>query len=557
MKTRAASTSRLSPHLQGSRGSALLTALIFAVLIVIAVVSSITLSTQSLKLAHRTFFGDAANNLAETGIEEAVWSFNKMGLSTDTTTVATAWSGWTLGNALSDAYMSGTGDGYTSAPTVSFTGGGGTGATAVANLVTYYTIDPSTLATITHVGVGSITITNPGSGYTSAPTLTLSGGGCTLAATAVARLAATRTFSFPNLDQGASGTAKVWVAGYDGTAVVPNIVAKATITPTTGPKIEKTIKIILSKNGVLPKGVVAKIGINWNGHPLADSFLSNMPAGTPPFATWVAGTARANTTLASLAGTIDLSSGTVAGNIMTGPGVTVTDAHASVTGSKIGNFSYDFRMPTYPTNTGATGYHNLGTSLPATLPRAGDPLSPTDNTYYYFVRNTTIGNTTITPGAKVVIVASNTDMGPGFKVPASDPATGTNVVGSCKIYMDGPITLSGSDNINLISSPQTSWAGALEIYTTTTSDLRFSGNAKFVGCIFAPNAEIRGNGGGSDQQDLIGSFVAKSVTSNGHMNFHFDEALGTTTSTKAWGLALWKELHTPEERSLYAPQLSF
>ena len=48
---------------------------------------------------------------------------------------------------------------YTSGPTVTFTGGGGAGATEIA--------------TITGGVVTAVTITNPGSGYTSVPTVTL------------------------------------------------------------------------------------------------------------------------------------------------------------------------------------------------------------------------------------------------------------------------------------------------------------------------------------------------------------------------------------------------
>jgi hypothetical protein len=63
------------------------------------------------------------------------------------------------------------GSGYTSAPTVVFTGGGGTGAAATA--------------TVSSAGVVTgITLTSAGSGYTSAPTISFSGGGGTgLAAT--------------------------------------------------------------------------------------------------------------------------------------------------------------------------------------------------------------------------------------------------------------------------------------------------------------------------------------------------------------------------------------
>jgi len=70
------------------------------------------------------------------------------------------------------------GTGYTSAPAVSITGGGGTGATATAVL--------------TGTTVTGVTITNPGSGYTSAPTIGFSGGGGTGAtATSVVGMACT------------------------------------------------------------------------------------------------------------------------------------------------------------------------------------------------------------------------------------------------------------------------------------------------------------------------------------------------------------------------------
>ena len=66
------------------------------------------------------------------------------------------------------------GAGYTSAPDVAISGGGGTGATAVA------TINSETGK------LDEIIITNPGLGYTTAPTVTLTGGGATTQATATA-----------------------------------------------------------------------------------------------------------------------------------------------------------------------------------------------------------------------------------------------------------------------------------------------------------------------------------------------------------------------------------
>lgn len=73
-------------------------------------------------------------------------------------------------------YMIGRGAGYTSAPTITFTGGAGTGATADA--------------LINAAGnVVGVRILNPGSGYTSAPTVVFTGGGSTTTATATALVA--------------------------------------------------------------------------------------------------------------------------------------------------------------------------------------------------------------------------------------------------------------------------------------------------------------------------------------------------------------------------------
>ena len=74
------------------------------------------------------------------------------------------------------------GTGYTTPPTVAITGGGGTGATATAS--------------ITGAIVTAINITNGGSGYTTAPTIGLTGGGGT-GATATAAITLSGQFVFP------------------------------------------------------------------------------------------------------------------------------------------------------------------------------------------------------------------------------------------------------------------------------------------------------------------------------------------------------------------------
>ena len=90
---------------------------------------------------------------------------------------------------------------YVSAPAVSFTGGGGQGAEATA------LIDANGKVT-------SINITNTGSGYTSAPDVTIDPVGSTALATAAQGTTATATAAAGNLDGGAlTGTATITAAG--------------------------------------------------------------------------------------------------------------------------------------------------------------------------------------------------------------------------------------------------------------------------------------------------------------------------------------------------------
>ncbi len=83
------------------------------------------------------------------------------------------------------------GVGYTSAPTVAITGGGGTGATATA--------------AVSGGSVVSFTITAAGSGYTSTPTVTLTGGGATTQAVVQAVLTAAAVNTTPGTIVGGTG----------------------------------------------------------------------------------------------------------------------------------------------------------------------------------------------------------------------------------------------------------------------------------------------------------------------------------------------------------------
>ena len=83
-------------RIAGERGSMLLAAMLFATGMALVLGTYLTLSRTSLKVAHRTFFANDAANLAEAGVEEALYCFNLMSAGT---VPATAWTGWTISAA--------------------------------------------------------------------------------------------------------------------------------------------------------------------------------------------------------------------------------------------------------------------------------------------------------------------------------------------------------------------------------------------------------------------------------------------------------------------------
>jgi len=100
------------------------------------------------------------------------------------------------------------------------------------------------------------------------------------------------------------------------------------------------------------------------------------------------------------------------------------------------------------------------------------------------------------------------------------------------------------DNQNL-SNPATHDVGALhfQYYGLPTNEyINMVGNADFTGVIYAPNAQLKLGGSGKDEYDLVGATVTETVTLNGHMNFHYDEALTEWGPDLGYVVTAWNEI---------------
>lgn len=86
------------PH--SERGAVLIVAMLLSAIIAISLGTYVNLSLNSLRLADRTFYANAAMNLVEMGIEEAMWSYN------EDRTSGSGWSAWdtSAGNSAYNKY---------------------------------------------------------------------------------------------------------------------------------------------------------------------------------------------------------------------------------------------------------------------------------------------------------------------------------------------------------------------------------------------------------------------------------------------------------------------
>lgn len=74
----------------------------------------------------------------------------------------------------------------------------------------------------------------------------------------------------------------------------------------------------------------------------------------------------------------------------------------------------------------------------------------------------------------------------------------------------------------------------------SNKEISFDGNTSFVGTVYAPDAAVAMNGGGTGV-NFLGSLMANSVKLNGTYRFHYDERLSKLGSP-GYVITSWNEI---------------
>ena len=110
--------------------------------------------------------------------------------------------------------------------------------------------------------------------------------------------------------------------------------------------------------------------------------------------------------------------------------------------------------------------------------------------------------------------------------------------GTLQMWVSGDIRFSGNAAVNATGD-----ALRLMVYgLPTCTSVTLSGNATWVGTLYAPQAALTFNGGGNNAADFSGAAIVGSATMNGHFSFHYDENLGRNGPTSAFVIDSWAEL---------------
>ena len=247
---------------------------------------------------------------------------------------------------------------------------------------------------------------------------------------------------------------------------------------------------------------VGNIDFNGNGQS-TDSFNSS----DPNFSTdgqYDAAKASTNGNLGSVMGIVNLGSHTISGNLFLSTSASYTSSNNQVLGTIYKN--QNVRFPDVLLPAGAQF---------AMVPTVDHSTNIVSTSGYFLITNSPLID--VSAGAQATLVVTT----PNFSLNLRTHGMGTNL-SKVTIYLCGTnATLSG-----VASMDGPSPARNLVIYGLPSVKSITFGPQNYTAVIYAPEASVTLNAGGLSN-NFQGSLIVKSLISNGHFLFHFDEDLLT------------------------------
>jgi hypothetical protein len=232
-----------------------------------------------------------------------------------------------------------------------------------------------------------------------------------------------------------------------------------------------------------------------------------------------------NGSVASVTGPVDLGNHTIAGNLYLGPTAQYNNGAGQVSGTIFNDFNVTYPDVVLPSTTFLPALANNlnigGVTYKYAFLVGGDYKIPDSGSVY------------VAPGVTVRLRVDALSFNPANIFIAS----ATNLAGTLTVYqVQGTCSMSGNTTVQSGKAQNFFYFGLPGVTSIT-----YAGTSSFVGCIYAPEADLTLNGGGANI-GLIGSSITKTITMNGHYDFHFDEALLRLGPSRGYSATSWTEL---------------
>jgi hypothetical protein len=305
--------------------------------------------------------------------------------------------------------------------------------------------------------------------------------------------------------------------------------------------VTRTVEVQTKFNQQFPNGMLARGAIKMGGNSaLIDSFNSTNSNESTTGGQYDPDKATDHASIATVsqnAGDLYIGNVDVYGTVGTGPGGTVTvGANGNVgsadyidSGSNSGTVEADH-------STDDVNVYIAPASLPDDWGSPQSPSSDKDNKYILGNGDYQINGSVNLTGKDVIsvrgkarlLVTGNTSVGGGNAYIKIEPG------GSVEWYAAGNVSIGGGGVVNYPGFAK----NFSMIGLPTCTSVSFTSNEKFVGTIYAPNADVTLAGNG----DFMGAVVGKTITVMGTVAFHYDEALRGNPKHGRFFVSSWREL---------------
>ena len=328
----------------------------------------------------------------------------------------------------------------------------------------------------------------------------------------------------PQLRTLAAGKYGVIVQGTNAPIVYATGMISAPISGTVFKRIVRVTTQVLPRFNVA-LGAVNDIDMNGNG--MATDSWNSHSTNLSVNGQYDPSRTSTNGDVASQQGIVNIGNHTIDGNLYLGPTATYVSNTNNILGDLDKNYNVNFPDVKLPAA--------FATALPAETIGTGSKTTNYIHSDGYFIVNNNypiVINTNV--NAKIEITANFDNSITLWGGMTNSPTVA--------IYdnppANGSLTISGNGTGGAVNGTPLNF---LVYGLPTMTSITLSGTSSFIGAIYAPEASLTLNGGGNSN-NLMGAAIVKTVTLNGHYDFHYDEALADWGPAKSFTANSWQEL---------------